>query len=562
MWMHYDGPVVVRQELEVLRRARLQRHALILLLAGLHAGARAARRGGSPSVRRLSRRPSRTPAWARSRPSSSATCWGELGSRLAGGSRPVSRPLARVAAGLVRGGDRAEVRRALRNRRVAGLERDAAVRRARDERRDRSSGDAPSRPAPYARPGRIPADLTRRRSLGHRGLGRRQRLLTSRSCAARRLRRPARVPDAGRPDAAAPGRVRLAISPASLGQPVVLEEFGVSFNFASDENASHLLPAGPLRRSWQARAGWIAWNNCDFDDLRDEDPYRHHVFEMHFGLTDRSTGRRRSSCALSPTLPRRCGELGRTRGGTPVKGDVGIIVPEHFERELPFTHTGLPAATSETTCSSPTSPRAKRTSLSRSCGNETASPARRTCTSPPCAKLLTAPGLDDLRALAVGGATVYLSYFAGSTHNQRGPWLTLARRDLRGPPIAFVTASSIRSRTTRRSSTSSRTSATSPLERSFPSPSRASTALASYLPVDSVGAQIVAIDGPRPPRPSSTPSSASAPPCPAPLPHRAYGGEAPPTPTRRAPGVSIPHSRWRRVSRGRCAWMIPVSSSG
>ena len=41
----------------------------------------------------------------------------------------------------------------------------------------------------------------------------------------------------------------------------------------------------------------------------------------------------------------------------------------------------------------------------------------------PCAKLLTAPGIDRLRELAHGGATVYLSYFAGSTANQRGPWL-------------------------------------------------------------------------------------------------------------------------------------------
>ncbi|HUZ81683.1 MAG TPA: hypothetical protein VMU73_05505, partial [Gaiellaceae bacterium] len=42
----------------------------------------------------------------------------------------------------------------------------------------------------------------------------------------------------------------------------------------------------------------------------------------------------------------------------------------------------------------------------------------------PSAKLLTAPGLDRLRALAESGASVYLSYFAGSTANQRGPWLT------------------------------------------------------------------------------------------------------------------------------------------
>ena len=42
----------------------------------------------------------------------------------------------------------------------------------------------------------------------------------------------------------------------------------------------------------------------------------------------------------------------------------------------------------------------------------------------PSAKLLTGPGLQRLRALATSGATVYASYFAGSTPSQRGPWLT------------------------------------------------------------------------------------------------------------------------------------------
>src|SRR5207344_528189 len=42
----------------------------------------------------------------------------------------------------------------------------------------------------------------------------------------------------------------------------------------------------------------------------------------------------------------------------------------------------------------------------------------------PCAKLLTAPGIERLQELAEGGATVYLSYFAGSTANQRGPRLS------------------------------------------------------------------------------------------------------------------------------------------
>ena len=42
----------------------------------------------------------------------------------------------------------------------------------------------------------------------------------------------------------------------------------------------------------------------------------------------------------------------------------------------------------------------------------------------PSAKVLTGPGLRRLQALATEGATVYASYFAGSTPYQRGPWLT------------------------------------------------------------------------------------------------------------------------------------------
>ena len=74
----------------------------------------------------------------------------------------------------------------------------------------------------------------------------------------------------------------------SFGRPVVLEEFGLSSDFASDENAAHYYRQ-VLHTSLIAGAkGWLAWNNCDYDDLRDQDPYRHHPFEMHFGLTDQN----------------------------------------------------------------------------------------------------------------------------------------------------------------------------------------------------------------------------------------------------------------------------------
>ena len=68
-----------------------------------------------------------------------------------------------------------------------------------------------------------------------------------------------------------------------LGRPVVLEEFGVSSDFASDQHAADYYRQ-TLHTSLLAGAvGWLGWNNTDFD-LPHQDPYRHHPFEQHFGL--------------------------------------------------------------------------------------------------------------------------------------------------------------------------------------------------------------------------------------------------------------------------------------
>ncbi len=65
----------------------------------------------------------------------------------------------------------------------------------------------------------------------------------------------------------------------TFGKPVVLEEFGVSSDFATDDNAAHYY-RHVLHNSLLAGAtGWIAWNNTDFD-LSGQDPYRHHAFEL------------------------------------------------------------------------------------------------------------------------------------------------------------------------------------------------------------------------------------------------------------------------------------------
>ncbi len=74
---------------------------------------------------------------------------------------------------------------------------------------------------------------------------------------------------------------------AGFGVPVVLEEFGLSSEFASEDNAAHYYRQVLHTTLMAGAEGWLGWNNCDYDDLRDQDPYRHHPFEMHFGVTDR-----------------------------------------------------------------------------------------------------------------------------------------------------------------------------------------------------------------------------------------------------------------------------------
>jgi endo-1,4-beta-mannosidase len=71
----------------------------------------------------------------------------------------------------------------------------------------------------------------------------------------------------------------------TFGRPVVLEEFGVSSDFASGPNAARYYRHVLYHSLLAGATGWIAWNNTDFD-LPGQDPYRHHAFEQRFGLTD------------------------------------------------------------------------------------------------------------------------------------------------------------------------------------------------------------------------------------------------------------------------------------
>lgn len=69
------------------------------------------------------------------------------------------------------------------------------------------------------------------------------------------------------------------------GRPIVLEEFGLFSDFASGENSGHYYRQQLHLSLLGGSTGWIAWNNTDYDPLIGQDPYRHHPFEMHFGIT-------------------------------------------------------------------------------------------------------------------------------------------------------------------------------------------------------------------------------------------------------------------------------------
>ena len=207
----------------------------------------------------------------------------------------------------------------------------------------------------------------------------------------------------------------------SFGRPVVLEEFGVSSDFASDENAAAYYRQVLHTTLLAGARGWLAWNNCDYDDIRNQDPYRHHVFELHFGLTDRA-GRPKAQFAELARFSKVVAGLA-AQGWKPVAGDAALVVPEHFERVLPFTSDAyrqdirdnlLQAYVAAREADLPVALLRERDGL----------PDTASLYLVPCAKLLTAPGIDRLRILAEQGATVYFSYFAGSTPNQRGPWLS------------------------------------------------------------------------------------------------------------------------------------------
>ena len=212
----------------------------------------------------------------------------------------------------------------------------------------------------------------------------------------------------------------------TFGRPVVLEEFGVSSDFASEDNAAryyrHVLHNSLLAGA----AGWIAWNNTDFD-LPGQDPYRHHAFEQHFGLTD-AAGQPKATLremrAFAATLDAiEAGRCART------DTDAALIVPGYLDTSYPFTDPADRPRIARSLAQAYVSARLADlpVALTRETGGiaddgpgEGRGDARLYLA--PSVQRMLAPTGAALERLAAGGACVYVSYSAGDSRSHRGPW--------------------------------------------------------------------------------------------------------------------------------------------
>ncbi|HSZ42029.1 MAG TPA: cellulase family glycosylhydrolase [Trebonia sp.] len=203
----------------------------------------------------------------------------------------------------------------------------------------------------------------------------------------------------------------------TFGLPVIMEEFGVSSDFASEANAAvyyrHVLWNTLLAGS----TGWIGWNNTDFA-LPTQEPYLHHAFELNFGLTDASGTPKetlREMKAFARTLERM--DFGRCdRADT----DTALIVSSYLDTAYPFTSPDSPAAVSKGL---------HQSYLTARLADLPPKLTREATGIEPGAKLYLAPSVkqvlattaSSLEQLADDGACVYVSYSAGDVAWHRGP---------------------------------------------------------------------------------------------------------------------------------------------
>ncbi|WP_024287465.1 cellulase family glycosylhydrolase [Cellulomonas sp. KRMCY2] len=203
------------------------------------------------------------------------------------------------------------------------------------------------------------------------------------------------------------------------GQPVVMEEFGLTSDYASEENAAHYYRQVLHNTLLAGATGWIAWNNTDYDDLWDQAPYSHHPFEMHFGLTD-AAGNPKAQAREVKAFAQVVAEVDLAHCHRP-DSRIALVVSSYLEAQFPFTYPQDAAAVFDNTRQAYVA--AREADLPVGVAREADGlPDDCALYIVPSVKALTAPTWRHLLELAEGGATVYCSSFVGAHGTQRGSW--------------------------------------------------------------------------------------------------------------------------------------------
>jgi len=202
-----------------------------------------------------------------------------------------------------------------------------------------------------------------------------------------------------------------------FGKPVILEEFGCTTDFVSEANAAAYYRQVLHSTLLAGAVGWIAWNNTDFD-LPHQDPYRHHPFEQHFGLV-RVDGTPKAPLFELQHFRRlldRIDFLRCERAPT----EVALLIPSYFDTVYPFTNADerpvIRQILLQTYCTT------RLADLGPLFLRELDPWPAISLLLCPSTKALTAPTWARLLDHAHAGGTVYVSFFAGATATQRGPW--------------------------------------------------------------------------------------------------------------------------------------------
>lgn len=202
-------------------------------------------------------------------------------------------------------------------------------------------------------------------------------------------------------------------------KPVIMEEFGVTTDYVSDENAGHYYRQVLNNTLLAGATGWWCWNNVDYDDLYDVEPYSHHPHEMHFGIIDTH------GVPKAPALEMKAfGDLLAAVDFAHVTrpdAEVALVISSYLEAQYPFTYDDDATAVFRNSMQAYIASRESDVPM-EVVREYDGIPEGAKLYVLPSVKQLTSPSWRQLAELAEGGAMVYGSVFLGTHQVQRGPW--------------------------------------------------------------------------------------------------------------------------------------------